>query len=69
MKDFLDNELAIGDVVILIAPNYRSLVKGTIYAFTAKQVRIEYMNTWNFGDPGRRAELLQYPSQVVKYRE
>jgi len=65
MKDFLDNVLAIGDTVILIEPGYRNLVKGTVFAFTPKQVRVEYINDWNSNTPSRY-ELLQYPSQLVK---
>lgn len=66
MKDFLGRDLEIGDSVVIIAPGYRDLVLARIMKFTAKQVKVSYMNTWNFGKPGRYAELLQYPSQLVK---
>lgn len=68
MKDFLNNDLAIGDTVVLMVPNYRSFVKGKIFEFTPKQVRVEYTNTWNYGN-GLRYEILQYPSQLIKVVE
>lgn len=46
MKDFLGNELAIGDVVIFPEPKYRNLRRGKIIAFTPKKVRIEYQVPW-----------------------
>lgn len=33
-KDFMGQELAIGDTVVFIVPNYRELVKGTVVRFT-----------------------------------
>jgi hypothetical protein len=65
-KDFLKNELAIGDTVVLIAPNYRHLVKAKIIAFTAKNVRVEFNNTWNHGPKGDIQQVLQSPDQLVK---
>lgn len=65
-KDFLGKELAIGDTVILVAPGYRHLCKATIIAFTPKQVRVEYSNTWNHGDEGYVQQIIQLPSQLVR---
>jgi hypothetical protein len=65
-KDFLNKELNVGDVVAFTAPSYRSLVKGTIKSFTPQKVRISYVNTWNYGTPGRPDEILQYPEQIIK---
>lgn len=69
MKDFLGKELSLGDTVILIAPNYRHLVKAKIYAFTPKHVRVEFYNTWNYGHPGFVKQFLQSPSQLIKVDE
>lgn len=66
MKDFINHELALGDSVIVIAPNYRHFVVAKIIHFTPKQVRVAYMNTWNHSSPGYYTELLQYPSQLIK---
>lgn len=66
MKDFFKQPLAVGDVVAFIPNGYRDLVRGRITAFTTKQVRIAYTNTWNFGKPGVDDETLRYPSVIVK---
>ena len=63
MKDFLGRELALGDSVIIIAPNYRHFVLARVIKFTPKQVRVAYNNDWNgYG----YCELLQSPSQLTK---
>ena len=64
MKDFLSNKLELGDSVI--APNYRSFVLARVIKFTPKQVKVAFMNTWNFSEPGYYTELLQYPTQLTK---
>jgi hypothetical protein len=51
MKDFLDQELSIGDNVIIITPNYRDFTLAQVIKFTAKNVRVKFN--------GR--ELLQSP--------
>ncbi len=66
MKDFLGNPLAVGDSVILIAPNYRSLVTGRIISQTPKNFRVAFLNTWNYGPDGHRQEILQASTQLVK---
>ena len=66
MKDFLGIELALGDSVIIIAPSYRHFVLARVIKFTPKQVRVAFMNTWNFAKPGHYTELLQSPSQLTK---
>lgn len=66
MKDYLGQQLAVGDKVVMIAPRYRSLVVGTITAFTDLNVRVDYTNTWNFRAPGRSMKILQSPDQLVK---
>ena len=65
MKDFLGRDLELGDSVIVIAPGYRHFVLARVIAFTPKQVRVSFMNTWNFSD-GYYTELLQGPSQLTK---
>ena len=66
MRDFFNQPLAVGDIVAFIPNGYRDLVRGRITAFTAKQVRIAYTNTWNYGRPGLDDETLRYPSVIVK---
>jgi hypothetical protein len=59
MRDFLGNELEIGDEVIGVLPNYREFVRGFVIAFTPQRVRIEYQ-TGIF-----KRVLLQDPSQLI----
>lgn len=62
MKDFLKQELAVGDKVVFIQPGYREYMVGTIKRFTAKFVVIEY---WPYSGSYVR-ELKQTPCQLVK---
>lgn len=64
--DFLGRELAVGDEVVTTPKNYRGLVKATIVGFTPQQVRVVYMNTWNYGSPGKEEKFLTYPGTLVK---
>jgi len=67
MKDFLGQELELGDTVVTTAKNYRLLVKATIVAFTPKQVRLEYKNTWNgYSEKYNTEEFITTPSLVIK---
>ena len=69
MKDFLDNDLIVGDEVVFMCPNYRFLIKGTIVDFTPQKIRIEYNNTWNFGPEGYMKTFLATSDQVMKLRD
>ena len=66
MKDFLGRTLELGDSVIVIAPGYRHFVLARVIHFTPKQVRVSFMNTWNFSGEGYYTELLQGPGQLTK---
>ena len=66
MKDYFKQQLLIGDVVAFYAPGYRQFATGTIVAFTKKQVRVSYMNTWNYSKPGVQFEYLAYPDMFIK---
>jgi hypothetical protein len=65
MKDFIGQELSIGDTVVTTPKHYRGLVKAVIISFTPKQVRVLYKNTWNFV-VGVDEYYLTYPNSVVK---
>ena len=60
MKDFLEQELKIGDNVIMITPNYRDLKLAQVVKFTAKNVRVAYNDQYGKGN------LLQHSSQLVR---
>ena len=63
--DFLGQELAVGDTVILIAPRYRLLTKAEITEFTPQKVRVKYVNIWNYRD-GHECNMIQDADQLVK---
>lgn len=66
MKDYFGNQLNIGDEVAFYAPGYRMFTTGTIIKFTEKQVRVEYVNTWNYGPKGSTMTYLAYPNMFIK---
>ena len=68
MKDFQGVKLHMGDVVAFTAPGYRNLVKGKIIAFTPQQIRLEYVNSWNY-KPGMTDTFLTHPTRVVKLNQ
>lgn len=51
-KDFLGNEIKVGDTVAFAAPQYRHLTTGKVIKITPKKVRVEFVNNWNY-KPGR----------------
>jgi hypothetical protein len=64
--DFFGQTLYIGDTVAFYAPGYRQFCQGTVIAFTPKKVRVEYLNNWNFGNPGLRCEYLADSDMFIK---
>jgi hypothetical protein len=69
MKDYFGNELNIGDQVAFYAPDYRMFTTGTIIKFTPQQVRVSYLNTWNYGKEGSEQTDLGYPKMFIKKPE
>ena len=66
MNDYFDNELAVGDEVAFYAPGYRMYTTGTVTDFTPQKVRVSYMNTWNFQEPGYASTYLGLPEVFIK---
>lgn len=62
IKDFLGNDLNIGDKVVLTRPRYREFVMATIVAFTPQKVRVEYKR--HYGNS--IGEYLSEPNFLVK---
>lgn len=58
-KDFLGNELSVGDKVIFCLLHYRKLKVGVIEKITAQMVFI----SWG---PGEYQKVRQFHSQVIK---
>ena len=66
-RDFLGNEIDVGDRVIFEAPGYRSFVIGTVITKAPKSCQVEYMNDWNYGKPGVKLVVRQCYGQIIKY--
>ena len=64
MRDYLGNELEIGDEVIGVLPNSREFVRGFVIAFTPQRVRIEYSYPF-YGREVSTKVLLQEPTQLI----
>ena len=46
MKDFLGNELNVGDNVVCIVSGYRGFTKAKILSISAKRIRVIYPSLW-----------------------
>lgn len=44
MKDFFNQELAVGDEVAILLPAYRNLVNAKIIKLTEQKIRVEYIH-------------------------
>lgn len=66
MRDFLGNELTEGDFVVLLTPNYRGLALGKVIKLTPKKVRVEYKNTWNYGNGGKTMECVVAAFSLIR---
>ena len=64
MQDFLNQELKIGDKVIMIMQGYRSFQVSEVVGFTPKNVRVEYEDVQY--RKGYFASIIQPPQQLIK---
>ena len=46
MKDFFNQELAIGDEVAILLPAYRRLTSAKIIKFTPQKIMVEYISSY-----------------------
>lgn len=60
MKDFIGNEVHVGDKVVCIEKDYKNLIPGEIVKLTPKAMKVKYGEGW------REDVVLRYPDQVVK---
>lgn len=60
-KDFLGNELNVGDEVAFMQGNYRNLMKGVIFSMGTVKITISYET-----DYGHTSKAIQFPNQVIK---
>lgn len=61
-KDYLGNEIEIGDKVVYVRLGYRDLTKGIIHHITPKMVKIKR-------DINSQTIVKQYHDQVIKIGE
>lgn len=71
MKDFLGNELNVGDEVVFSLQLHRRLCKGVVVSFTKSKnyVNIKYngkYSGWSSTDSEREYEIRQLNTQVIK---
>lgn len=60
MKDFLGNQLNIGDKVVCIELNYKNLVRGEVIKITPQAMRVKWHRDT------REGITLRYSDQVIK---
>jgi hypothetical protein len=65
MRDFVDRDCQVGDVIVFNEPRYRNLVRGTIVKFTPKGVRAVYQIGNRPGDLYKR-DTFVYEGEFVK---
>ncbi len=63
MKDYLYQELNVGDYVVFRTPSYSSISIGKIITFTPQKVRVEHWQNYGIND---RTNLLVDPDAVAK---
>ena len=61
MKDFLGQELQVGDIVVVAPKNYRGLVKAKVVSLTPQKVRLTYRVSRT-----ETEEYIVFPDSVVK---
>ena len=62
MKDFLGNELKLGDAVVFVELGYRNFLRGQITKMTAKTVWITHVSPGS----GMMRETKQTPEQTIR---
>lgn len=66
MKDYLGNEVEIGDQVTVAIKNYRGLITATVVGITNQTILVEYQNTWHYKPEGDVVHYRVQSHQFVK---
>ena len=73
MKDIVNQELAVGNIVVFNPPRYKGLVTGKIIGFSPKMVRVEYSAPWvtgyKDGVKTNTDQTSRWPNEVMKVDE
>ena len=64
-KDLINQDLHIGDPVVMRMPSYSDICIGTVIGLTPKKVRVEYTNTWNYSK-GQKENILVSSMSLFK---
>lgn len=65
MKDFLNNELAVGDKVVCLEKDYKNLIRATVVKLTAKMIFVEFTRK-AYPDRMVTETVKRFSDQVVK---
>ena len=65
MKDFLGNELQVGDKVVCLEKDYKNLIKATVVKLTEKTIFVEFTRR-AFSDRMVTETVKRFSDQVVK---
>jgi hypothetical protein len=65
MKDFLGNELKVGDSVVAVELRYRNLLECTVVAITPQKVRLLPWGKVQLQHDPNYHTFLQLPAQIV----
>lgn len=65
MKDFLGNELQVGDKVVCLERDYRNLIRATVVKLTPKMIFVEFTRK-TYPDHMVTEEVKCFSDQVVK---
>ena len=65
MKDFLNNELKVGDKVVCLEKDYKNLIHATVVKLTPKMIIVEFTRR-AFPDRLVTEQVKRFSDQVVK---
>lgn len=63
MKDFLDQNIEVGDKVVAIRRKYLHLKKGVVTSMATHTMLVDFFDEKN---PDTKNEVRRYPHQVIK---
>lgn len=66
MKDYIGQELKVGDKVVFVRQHYTSLAKGTIVKFTPKAAKIRFEDEDKDFFNSDKALHIKFSAQIIK---
>jgi len=67
VRDFLQRDLEVGDYVVFVGVlvSHSPFVIGKITGFTAKQIRVSFINQWDGTNIPKADHSLRFPNSVI----